>query len=161
MKNYKIIFAYIIIILVMGCAAKKKEYQSVSTAKSDTLILKTESVVLPPLATSITVNELCDSLTGKPKEFSQYVAMGKDTVFIEVLDNELLFRYSQLEKVIKQQDSVIKIKNKEVIDVKKSEFIEYRWARITWVLLGIVVLFLILPVIPTYINKIAKKLIGL
>ena len=159
MNRFKVIGLYLMVIFIMGCAAKKNTYRNISTKVTDTLILKTEVIKAPVLNSTLVVKELCDSITGKPKPFQQTFVVGKDTVFINIVDNELLLNIDILEKEILRRDSVLRTSSKEVIDVSKKVTVRYRWARITWIFLSIIVVFIVFPKIPQSIRTLAEKLI--
>jgi len=159
MNRFKVIALYLLVIFIMGCAAKKNVYRNISTKVTDTLILKTEVIKAPLLNSTLVIKELCDSITSKPKPFQQTFVVGKDTVFVKVDNNQLTFKVEQLEKEILRRDSVKLTSSKEVIDVTKKETIRYRWARITWVFLSIIVVFIVFPKIPQAIRNVVEKLI--
>lgn len=147
MSKYKIIAIYIFIILFLGaCNAKKKVIStSVSTERESI------SYVLPS-NNELTINELCDTLKIK----SPMVIQNDDGVVdirLELKDNTL--------KVKTEYDTIYKDRyiEKEVIKTKESETVKYKWAKITWAFLGVIILFCIFPGIPRAINTIAIKLI--
>jgi len=119
MKNYKLILFYAFILFAMGCGTVKKNLHTVTTSVSDTLVVKTEVIKAPSLNSTLIIKELCDSITSEPKPFSQSFTVGKDTVFLEIVDNELLLNIEVLEKELLRRDSVERTSSKTVVDVSK------------------------------------------
>ena len=159
MKNYKIILFYLVILLVSSCGSVKKKLEHTSTIKSDTLIVKTEEVIRPPVLSNLTINEICDSITGKPVQFKKIYVIDKDTVYIEVVDNELNVMINQLSKVVSKKDSIIAVRDMEYSSVKETLKVRKVWTTFTWVLLGALILVFFFPGIAVFINNLVKKLL--
>ena len=161
MKNYKIILFYIAALFFMSCGSVKKKLEHTSTIKSDTLIVKTEEIIRPPILSNLTINEICDSITGKPVQFKKVYVIDKDTVSVEVVDNELNVVINQLSKVVSKKDSIISKQKSEYESVKEEVRIRKVWNNFTWVLLISFIIVMVFPGIAVFVNDIVKKLIGL
>ncbi len=137
MKN--IIRLFLVLALLSSCRSKKTVLDKIETVKSDTLIVKSETVVRPPILSSLTINEICDTLTGKPKVFKQVFVIDGDTLELSLKNNELTLYNNQLKKTISKKDSVYEALKSEVKQLRESVTIKYRiplWAILTIIGLG-------------------------
>lgn len=126
MKKYTF-FIVLAVLLFSGCRAKK---ETVSITKvTDTLILKTEVIRRPPLLTTLTINEVCDTITGKAKEFRQTVVVGTDTLDLWMRNNELTVKNKKLEEITKNMESY-KSNTSSITEIKKEKV--YVWSTATW-----------------------------
>lgn len=147
-------FAIVLALLATGCG--RKTYLSVKDVqRSDSLLLRVDKIVAPVLTDVIVLEELCrDSVA---TVFKKVYVRERDTIRIEVKDNALLVDIRQKERTIKELNQTIKNtkqaeKAKEVITKER-----ILWKPI-WVLSGVILLFIFLPVIPKTINKLIKGL---
>lgn len=161
MNKYKFILLYIAFFCAVGCKTKQKTIEKVSETKSDTLIMKSKVIETPPILTSLNILEICDTVTGKPKEFRYRYVVEKDTLEVNLLNNELSISNNQLSQIKRQLDSITSIRESQTTSVKEDTKKVYRWNRWTWIFLGTSILFLVFPIIPNFANKSARKIIGL
>lgn len=161
MNKLKYILLYLVFIFFVGCKPSKSVIEKVSETKSDTLYNKVETVVNPPILSSLVINELCDSITGKPKEFKNRVIIDKDTVYVEVVDNELNITVNRLKNIISKKDSTYKAELLKIRNSKETNKVKEVWNKWTWVFLFIMLLCFFFPIIPKFINGLFRKLIGL
>ena len=94
----------ILLLLIVGCKTKQSTTEKVSEFKSDTIYSKIETITRPPILSSLTINEICDTITGKPKEFNQLFIVGQDTLELSIENNKLKLNISQLEQLLKESD---------------------------------------------------------
>lgn len=161
MKKVKIVLFYLLCLLVIGCASKKSLIEKVSEVKSDTIYSKIETITRPPILSSLTIEEVCDTITGKPKHFKQVFVVGQDTLELSIDNNNLRLNISQLEQIIKERDSIYKASKSETKTSLEENTVEYKTPKWCWYTLLVVLIFILFPIIPSTINSIARKLIGL
>lgn len=105
MKNFLLI---ILSILAFGCRSKK-EVLKTEVRTSDTLFIKSEVIKAPVLNQSLTIEQICDTVTGEVVRFKKVFVVDGDS--IEILtnnNNELSFRINYLERILKEKDSLAK-----------------------------------------------------
>lgn len=110
-------------ILLASCRAKKIERTEVR--QSDTLIVKKEQIKAPNLNHTLTVHDICDSITGEVVKFRDVFVIDGDS--IEILTNEnnqLIRRIKAHERIISEKDSIISLKEEKAVSV--SETVRYR-----------------------------------
>jgi hypothetical protein len=91
---------FLIILIIFSSCATKKHIETSVTKVTDTVYIKTEKITAPSISESITIKELCkDSL---PVQFRKVFVIKNDTIEIETQDNELIFKYNQAERLIKE-----------------------------------------------------------
>lgn len=129
---------YLIILLLAGC--KTTEYRTSESRVIDSLILKTERVITAPVLSSLTISDLCDTLTGKPKEFDyRIITRWGDTTRVWNQNNELKIDLNQQGDTIKDLRETIRSKERELVQTEKK--VVYRttfwhwWAHLVALLL--------------------------
>lgn len=151
--------ALMVLVTLNSCGTKKQVLHTISEKKVDSVYIKSTSIVSPQILSSLVINEVCDS-TGKAKEFKQVFVVRKDTIKVEVKDNSLFLDFNRLEAITLKQDSVIKVRETQIKELKETNTTK---TRINWklllILISIPVLFIIFPNIPKFINTLFKRLI--
>jgi hypothetical protein len=77
----------IISLLLIGCTAKKETVTR--DIQKDSLVTKSYQYVSQPISTTITIDDICDSITGKPRKFAQVESSGLNKANISITDNKL------------------------------------------------------------------------
>jgi len=152
MKKTIFISFALLFLVFSGCRAKKEVTKS-ETIKIDSVYINRSEVVFAPLASALTINDLCDTITGKARPFKSELIRGKDTIFIEVAGNALNLSIdldslvnTRLETERKRWE---KYSEKKEITVYKTP----KWAWWTMaILLGAVILFIVFPVVPRWVR---------
>lgn len=75
-----------LILLLIGCKSKQTTTERIKT--SDTLITKSFDYVSQPIQTTITIDEICDTL-GNVRDFSRFESSGENKANIYTKDNKL------------------------------------------------------------------------
>ncbi len=122
-KCINTLFLFLIVVLLTSCRAKKVEKTEVR--QSDTLIVKKEQIKAPNLNHTLTIHEICDSITGEVVKFRDVFVIDGDS--IEILTNEnnqLIRRIKANERVISEKDSIISVREEKAVSV--SEIVRYR-----------------------------------
>lgn len=162
MNKLKYILLYLIFIFFVSCKTTSK-VEKISEVKSDTLYNKVETIIRPPLLNNLTIFDICDTLTGKPKEFKYKYVIEKDTFEISLLNNELNLAIQQQKELKSKNDSLVRIINSEKNQSSEGKIIEYRIPKWVWyVLTGFIAYIIILhnfPKIIPKINSLLRKLI--
>lgn len=122
MKNLPTILFYLLILVATSCGSKKKVFTSVSKV-TDSLIVKVEKVERPPLLSSLTIDEICDSVTNRPVKFKKIFVVKNDTIEISTIDNQLRFKFQAQSEVIKQMRDELRVKDSELKE--SSEKVKY------------------------------------
>lgn len=136
MKNIPLILC---VLLFFGC--KTTEYRTSESRVIDSLIIKSEKVITAPILSSLTLNDLCDTLTGKPKEFDyRIITRWGDTTRVWNENNELQIAVSQQGDTIK--DLRDELKSKESFIKETSQKVKYR-LDFRWIIGCLVIGFLI------------------
>jgi uncharacterized protein YcfL len=148
----------ILILLFLTSCKSTKSVEKVETIKNDSLVIRSISTVQPNILSSLVINEICDTLNNKPKEFRQIFVIGQDTMAISLKNNNLNVEINQLKKILKQKDSVYKSKISSQNQSKKETIIKYRIPKWSIFIMLLIPLFIIIPKIPTFINRILTKL---
>jgi uncharacterized protein YcfL len=148
----------ILILLFLTSCKSSKSVEKVETIKNDSLVIRSISTVQPNILSSLVINQICDTLTKKPKEFSQIFVIGEDTMAISLKNNNLNVEINQLKKILKQKDSVYKSKISIQNQSKKETIIKYRIPKWAIFVMLLIPFFIIIPKIPTFINRILTKL---
>ena len=156
MRNVKIALAYLILIFAVGCGTKKKSVH-VSTQKSDTLIVKTETIKAPVINDVMTIREICKDST--IKEFERIFIRDTDTVTISTVDNSLNVRISQQERTLSEKESTIQKQSERIERLEES--VKSRFPlKLVLILCGVIALLWLVPGIPSRINRFVRKLFG-
>lgn len=127
------------ILLLTGC--KTTEYRTSESRVIDSLILKTEKVITAPILSSLTLNEICDTLTGKPKEFDyRIITRWGDTTRVWNQNNQLRIELNQQGDTIKDLRDELKIRETLIKEKEKKVIYRTNWK---WTLLALVIGFVI------------------
>ncbi len=155
MGKLKIIILYIFFASFVGCKTKQVA-SKVESIKSDTLIIKSKVIETPPLLSSLIINEICDSTTGKAVQFRKEFIVKNDTILIETVNDDLQIKLNIAEDIISKQDSIISVKDTQYSsEITNEKKVIPKWV---WYVLALIPIFIIFPSIPSFINKIIKSL---
>ena len=137
--------------MAVGC--KTKEVASkVTIQKSDSTIVNK----IAPVKSELIVKSLCDSITGKAKEFTNVIDNGITKTTIQSKDNTLLMSSSGDTTIVYKDRIVKEYVNKEVTNEKKV-IPSWVWKALIVELL-IIIVFIIFPKIPSFLNGIITKI---
>lgn len=145
--------------VISGCKSKQP-MTKIETKKIDSVYIKTEVIKSPILTDILTIQEICDTVTGEVVRFKKVFVINGDS--IEVLTNEkneLNIKVSQLSKELKRLDSVSK--TKESIEKTDKLEIKYKTPKYIWYIIGVLVVGWFIPAVPRFVNGIFKKLVGM
>jgi hypothetical protein len=158
MNKTKTILLYIFFVFAVGCKTKQTYIEKVSEKKIDSVYISTKTIETPPILSSLTINQICDTLTGKPKEFKQSILIGDDILELSIKNNNIKLDLERLKRTISKQDSVSRLELSNIHTEITSEIIKYRtdW-RIIFILSSLIVLFLFFPTIPKFANSAVRK----
>lgn len=140
MNKVKIVLFYVLYLLAIGCASKKSFIEKVSEVKSDTIYSKVETITRPPILSSLTINEVCDSITGKAKDFKQVFIVNGDTLELSIKNNELNIKVNQLKQELSKIKKDYKVSNSNTNTSKESKKVIVRTSFKVWVFLILSVL---------------------
>lgn len=125
----------LLLLLIGGCRAKKVERTEVK--RSDSLIVKREVIKAPVLNHSLTIHEICDTITGEVVRFEKVFVVDGDSIqLLTTANNTLKLQIKARERIISEKDSIISVKEEKAVSV--SETVRYRidWS---WTLGALVV----------------------
>ena len=144
-SKLKTIFLYLFFALAVGC---KSSQESTYVEKVES---STDSNIVLPTKNELIISNLCDTITGKPIDFSNSQNNGLNTVKTTIKDNILTIENTN--------DSIVYVDKfyKEEIYVDK-EVIRYKtdW-RIVAALFGVIILFIIFPIAPKVIHGVIRN----
>lgn len=149
--KYTLIFLSFLVFA--SCKTPKPSFKSEVT-KVDSVKINKTLTIFAPVASSLTINDLCDTLTGKARSFKSEFVRGKDTIYIEVAGNALKMSIdldSIREVISKEERFKFESNKKEEIIVKTKA---PKWA---WIALISIVIFIVLPSVPKFLNGISYK----
>jgi len=138
--KYTIIVLLSIFFVLLGC--KSKETTLERTKTSDTLITKSFKYVSQPIQTTITIDEICDSL-GNVKKFTQIETSGTNQAKLHSENNKLTIDLLTGMSKIKT-DTIYKTKYVDVY--KDKEIVKYKtplWMWLTIICLSLIILLLL------------------
>lgn len=121
--------SFMFFILLIGCRSKKESFES-QTIK-DSIVTKSFEYVSQPISTQITIDQICDTLTGKLRNFNQVESSGQNQANVSTKDNKL---FIDLFTGLSQRKNEDTYSGKEKIVVKKVEVIKYRVPTWSWML---------------------------
>lgn len=137
-------------IALMSCAAKKETVHEIVSKKSDTLIIKEEKVISKGGNYSLTIDNLCDSITKKPKSFGQKVEFDGSLVNILIDENnKLRLEVEKKSDTIKHTRDVIDRSVHFESDHKLEKIVVFkapRWAYATLIISVIFVLYIVVKI---------------
>ena len=155
----RVLIILFVLVLISSCKSKQP-MTKIETKKVDSVYIKIETIKSPVLTDILTIQEICDTVTGEVIRFKKVFVINGDS--IEVLTNEkneLNIKVSQLSKELKRLDSVSK--TKEVIEKTDNLEIKYKTPKYIWYIIGVLVVGWFIPAIPRFVNGLFKKLVGL
>lgn len=152
-----LLIGFILSLLLLGC--KSKETIVERTKTSDTLINKSFDYVSQPIKTTITIDDICDSL-GNVRKFNQIETSGENKANIYTKDNKLnIDLLTGLSRF--KTDTIYKTKYKDVY--KDRRVTRYKTNPWHWVvhLASIIIVFIIVKFSSlSPINWIKKNIFG-
>jgi len=147
MNKAKIIFLYFFFALAVGCKSKQKSIyiEKVKDSTVRNIVLQTNNELI--------ISSLCDTITGKAKEFSQVINTGNSNLKVTSKDNALKIDV-ETPKIVYVDRVISKdvYKDKEIIRYKTN----YK-AVIT--LIAIIILMIVFPIVPKFINTSIRRFI--
>ena len=151
--------ALMVLATLNSCKTKKEVLHTLSVSKVDSVYISRKIIETPPILSSLIINEICDSVTGKAKEFKQVFVVDKDTSTVEIKNNELIINFNLLNKKIREKDSIVKIRDSQIKELKETKVTKTatNW-KLILILISIPLVFIIFPKIPQTINSLVKKL---
>lgn len=154
-SRIKHIAFYALILLAIGCGTKKKS-TSVKVERSDTLVVRTETIKAPLITETFTLKELCkDSVL---TEFEKVFIRHTDTITIQTVDGSLNVRISQQERILSEKESTIQQQSEKIASLE--QIVKTRSnPKLVLILFGAIALLVIFPEIPYRIKKFVLKLI--
>ncbi len=162
-KSIPYAFSLALVLLMAYCSngcKSKQPITKIETKKVDSVYIKTEVIKSPVLTDILTIQEICDTVTGEVIRFKKVFVINGDS--IEILTNEkneLNIKLSQLSKELKRKDSISQ--SKSVSEKSDKLRIEYRTPKIWYYISGALLLGWIFPAIPRFLNGVFKKIVGL
>lgn len=121
MRNYILIL--LVTILATGC--KSKQVHRTEVRQSDTLIVKKEVIKAPVMNHSLTIHEICDTITGEVVRFEKVFVVDGDSIeLLTTANNTLKLQIKARERIISEKDSEVSRVRKELREA--SEVVRYR-----------------------------------
>ena len=145
--KYKVIILYVLAVVAMGCASKKKVYEKVTTKDSVSYVLPSEN--------KLVIEELCDTLK-IPVQVLKTIDSGASKTTVEVKNNRLT--------VTTKTDTIFKDRLVYRDRVKTEEievpYVPKWWKFLFWIVLSYAVVGTFFPKVSKAVNVMVKKLIG-
>src|SRR5690606_2650359 len=122
-KCINALFLFLAVALLSSCRAKKVERTEVR--RSDTLIVKKEVIKAPVLNHSLTIHEICDSITGEVVRFEKVFVVDGDSIeLLTTANNTLKLQIKARERTLSERDSEVSRIREELAEAK--ETVRYR-----------------------------------
>lgn len=141
-QDRRIIFLFAIgIILALFSSCKSKQVHRTKVRQSDTLIVKKEVIKAPILNHSLTIHEICDSITGEVVRFEKIFVVDGDSIqLLTDANNTLKLQIKARERTLSEKNSEVSRVRKELLEA--SRVVRYRidWS---WTLGAFVVGFVV------------------
>lgn len=152
MKKYTLALLYIFFALLSGCSSKKSVSEKVYIEKNDSI----NSTIRLNTNNELIISNLCDSTTGKAKEFENVVDFGTGITKASIKDNRLTLE-SKTDSIVYRDV----IKTEKVYVDRNEETIRYRtdW-KISIILVVVILAMFLFPVIPRFVNMGTRKLLN-
>lgn len=128
------------------------------TIKIDSVYINKKEIVFAPIASKLTINDICDTLTGLARPFKSELVRGKDTIFVEVAGNDLNLSIdldSLINSKVSEEKSKWEFNNKS--EVRPEKYTPKIW----YYIVGVLFLGWIFPVIPRFVNGVVRRLVGM
>jgi len=126
----------LLILLLFGCAAKKEEFRT--EVVKDSVFQFKQEIKTKPINTSIVFPDLCDTITGKPREFKQFETSGENKAKVYTFDNKLFIDLF-VAATSQTKDSISEKKDSKIEQAKK----EIRYKTPLWMWITIILSVLI------------------
>lgn len=124
MKNYLIL---ILIVLLTGCRAKK-ELLKTEVRQSDSLFVKSEVIKAPVLNQSLTIEQICDTITGEVVRFKKIFVVDGDSIQVLTdVNNSLQIKINQRERTLSEKDSIIRSLKSELSSISERVIYKKDW----------------------------------
>lgn len=156
-----------IIAVVFSC--KPQQELTIKEEKNSEVTVKTEQIKAPVLNDVLRISEVCDSVEikvggviykapPKAKNFSREINLDSLRIALQMRDNVFEFQIDQKSRLISEKELIISKQSKEIERLERITKKRIAW---TPLLIGslILVLFIIFPGIPKFINNTIKRLI--
>lgn len=140
MKSLIPIFGMLLILA--ACGANRETIHRVEVIKSDSLILKQETIQREPSRFQLVISDICDTITGKARDFQQTIIQGKDTTRIQVQDGHLVWDIQQIDSIKSVAISEYKSRDVSKKEDKATEVVKFRIPGWIWYSLGLNVLLI-------------------
>lgn len=148
----KSLITLLAIILLSSCAAKKETSSVTTLKKSDTLIVKHEKIVQPEGSYSLTLHEICDTITQRAKPVTQYITRGNDSIGLVIDENNTLkLTVDNKEAIISDLRNELRKANQALEQAKNTVITKYKTPKWAWYTLIISVLSILY-----WLNRIFK-----
>lgn len=124
MKNC---YTVLLIILLFGCRTKR-EVLKTEVRTSDSLFVKTETIKAPVLNQSLTIEQICDTITGEVVRFKKVFVVDGDSIQILTdVNNSLQIKISQRERTISEKDSIIQKLRSDITSISETVIYKKNW----------------------------------
>ena len=124
MKKYVLILA----ILVLSSCRSKKEVLKTEVKTSDTLFVKSETIKAPVLNQSLTIQQICDSVTGEVVRFKKVFVVDGDSIQVLTdVNNSLQIKINQRERTLSEKDSIIRSLKSELSSISETVIYKKDW----------------------------------
>ncbi len=121
--KFKLAIAYLLLIFFASCKTKQSVSEKVFVKESDSLILRTTVLEQPPTLATLTINEVCDSVTSKPKDFKQVFVVSGDTLELSIKNNELILNVNRLKRQLEKTKEELSKKESELVIVSDKKIV--------------------------------------
>tara|TARA_R110000868_G_scaffold139805_2_gene354916 strand:+ start:5283 stop:5816 length:534 start_codon:yes stop_codon:yes gene_type:complete len=152
--NQLIIFLFILVLPVfISCGPGKRitKEKTVEIFKSDSIFSKITTIKSAPVNTNFTIKNLCDSLTGAPKDFSNEFSVGNTRIKISSENNDFIFELAVKDSIISQLKETNEKLIKTELVIETTDELRFRtpgwafWALGVNVLLIVILAMIIVP----------------
>lgn len=124
MKKY---WPLLLIVLLTGCRTKKEVIKT-EVRTSDSLFVKTETIKAPVLNQSLTIEQICDTITGEVVRFKKVFVVDGDSIQILTdVNNSLQIKISQRERTISEKDSIIQKLRSDITSISETVIYKKNW----------------------------------
>ena len=158
---------FLIVLFVAGCKPAERivSEQKVTEVSNN----KIEKVKIPEQRHVFGIEQICDTaeividnivykVPPKAKEFDYGFMIDSLEGIITMKDNNFSVDINQKERIISEKRDSISIYEKEVSELKETvkRRLAFKWVAL---FIGIIVLFIVFPSIPRFINRTVKKIL--
>ena len=139
--KFKLAIAYLLLIFFASCKTKQSVSEKVFVKESDSLILRTTVLEQPPTLATLTINEVCDSVTSKPKDFKQVFVVSGDTLELSIKNNELILNVNRLKRQLEKTKEELSKKDSELVSISDKKIVHNVIPFKYWVWLILAILY--------------------